>query len=172
MCVTVRHTVYPAVHTSLLANVHFSESLVWSGASGVYSINTGSSRGHLVDILLLPWVMEILQCWIFKTSPLHALIAYRWGRCWGGPTTPWIWAWEVSEVSGQSACSPAPPYQGELSRTALARSLSTEAGKQQGPRSCFHALSASSPLCSLPPARQGQLYCAAQGSCRARFPKG
>ena len=46
--------------TSSLANVHCSESLVWSEVSGFcYTINTGSLPGLLVT-LLLPCVMEIL----------------------------------------------------------------------------------------------------------------
>jgi hypothetical protein len=44
-CVTAGH---PLVHTSLLANVHCSDSLVWFQASGFcYTINTGSSLGLL-----------------------------------------------------------------------------------------------------------------------------
>jgi hypothetical protein len=38
--------VYPFDHSSLLANVHCNESLVWYEASGFcYSISTGSSLG-------------------------------------------------------------------------------------------------------------------------------
>jgi hypothetical protein len=35
-------TVYPFVHTALLADVHYNESLVWFEASGFcYTLNTG-----------------------------------------------------------------------------------------------------------------------------------
>jgi hypothetical protein len=53
--------VYPFVHTSLLANVHFNESFIWYEASGFcYIINTGTSLGLLLDILSMPCVVEIL----------------------------------------------------------------------------------------------------------------
>jgi hypothetical protein len=45
---TVCPTVYPFVHTFLLAKVHCSESLVWFKASGLcYPLNIGSSWGLL-----------------------------------------------------------------------------------------------------------------------------
>jgi hypothetical protein len=60
----VCHSVFPvcpAVHTSSLANVYCSESVVWFQTSGFCdTINIRSSLGLLV-ILLLSCVMEILQ---------------------------------------------------------------------------------------------------------------
>jgi hypothetical protein len=67
----VYHTVYSFIYTSFLANVHCNEFLVWFKASGFcYTINIGSSLGLLLDILLLPCIMEILQLWIFSPSSL------------------------------------------------------------------------------------------------------
>jgi hypothetical protein len=46
----------------IIANVHCNEPLVWFKASGFcYAINPGSSLGLLLDILLLPCIIEILQ---------------------------------------------------------------------------------------------------------------
>ena len=67
-------TVFPFAHTYLLANVHYSESLVWFQGF-CYTINTGSSLGFLSDALLLPCVMEILQLWICRTGPaVHGIV--------------------------------------------------------------------------------------------------
>jgi hypothetical protein len=41
--------------------------------------------GLCLDILLLPRAVEILQLWIYRTSP-HAPAVHRWGRGWGGST--------------------------------------------------------------------------------------
>ena len=70
-CVTWCHTAYPSVHTSLLANAHRNGSLVWLEASGFcYTVNTGSSLGLLLDILLLPSIsMETLQLYLCRTGP-------------------------------------------------------------------------------------------------------
>ena len=82
LIVIVCPTVYPFVHTSLLANVHCNESLVWSEASGFCcTSNTGSSLGLLSDVLLLCSVMEIMKPWIFKTGLLA-------GRRWHTPLIP------------------------------------------------------------------------------------
>ena len=111
MCHNVSHSIlHPFVHTSLLANVHCNESLVWFEASGFcYTINTGSSLGLLSDILLLPCVMEILQLWICRTSPFMHHMLYHCisgGDVGIGQLKPWIWAWEVAEwVSPQLSCS-------------------------------------------------------------------
>jgi hypothetical protein len=52
-------------------NGHCSASLVWFKGSGFcYTINTGSSLGLLLDILLLPRAMEILQLYS-QDLPLH-----------------------------------------------------------------------------------------------------
>jgi hypothetical protein len=51
----------PFVHTSLLASVYCNDSLLWFEVFGFcYSISAGTSMGLLSDILLLPFVMEIL----------------------------------------------------------------------------------------------------------------
>jgi hypothetical protein len=56
--------------TTILANVHCRDSLQWFEASGFCStVNTGSSLGLLLDILLFPCVMEILQLWIYRSWP-------------------------------------------------------------------------------------------------------
>ena len=53
----VRPIVYPFVHTSLLANVHCNESLVWYEASGVcYSIITGTLRVILKTVYLFTYL--------------------------------------------------------------------------------------------------------------------
>ena len=90
-------TVYPSVYTGYtllytlrythlyLQMAHCNESLICFEASGFcYTINTGPSQRLLSDILLLPYVMEILQLWICRTGPSHAPAVHRWGRCWGG----------------------------------------------------------------------------------------
>ena len=53
----VSDIVNPFSHTSLHADIHCKESLVWFEASGLYyTINTGTLPGHL----WLPCVVEIL----------------------------------------------------------------------------------------------------------------
>jgi hypothetical protein len=75
-------TEHPFVHTSLLANIHCSESLVWLETSGFfYTINTVSSLGLLLAIQLSPCVGEILQLWLYRAGPF----AHSSG-CWGEPT--------------------------------------------------------------------------------------
>jgi hypothetical protein len=50
-----QHYAYTCVHTSSLTNVYCNNSLVWNEASGgFYSINTATSLGLLLDILLVP----------------------------------------------------------------------------------------------------------------------
>jgi hypothetical protein len=67
----VCHTVYPLLPKIALMNGHCSASLVWFKGSGFcYTINTGSSLGLLLDILLLPRAMEILQLYS-QDLPLH-----------------------------------------------------------------------------------------------------
>ena len=62
VCHYIYPTIYPFVHTSLLANVHCNQSLLSFEASGFcYSINTGSSPGLLLDTLLFSVVIEIPQ---------------------------------------------------------------------------------------------------------------
>ena len=62
-------TVHPFVHTSLLASVQCSESLVWFEVSSVYyTINIGLLPGLLWDVLVLPCVLEILQLWIWNIT--------------------------------------------------------------------------------------------------------
>lgn len=61
-CGTVSCTVDPLAHITLLAGVHCKESLVWFEAPGFcYTVDTGSSPGPLLGILMLPCVVEILQ---------------------------------------------------------------------------------------------------------------
>lgn len=66
---SVSHSM-PSVRTSSLVNVHCNEALVWFEVSGYCdTINTSSSLGLLLVILLLPCVMEILQFWLSRTNP-------------------------------------------------------------------------------------------------------
>lgn len=61
VCHSVSHSVYPFIYTSSIANIYCSDLLVWYEASDFcYSINTITLLRFLLDILLLPWVMEIL----------------------------------------------------------------------------------------------------------------
>jgi hypothetical protein len=54
----------------LLVNVSYRDSFTWFEAWGFcYTINTGSSLGLLLDILLLLCIMEILQLWICRAYP-------------------------------------------------------------------------------------------------------
>lgn len=81
-------TVCPIVYTLCL---HFFDCkyywlVVWYEASGFYSINTITLLGLLLDILLLPCVMEILKLWFCRTAPSHTSVVHRWGRYWGWQT--------------------------------------------------------------------------------------
>lgn len=68
-CHNVSHSV-PFDCASLLVNVYCSGPLVCFKVSGFcYTIYTGSSPGHGLDILFQPHAMEILLLWICKTSP-------------------------------------------------------------------------------------------------------
>jgi hypothetical protein len=68
--VVCRSVSHHFVHTSLLANTHCNESLVWFQVSGFCdTINIGSSSALLPIILLLQRVMEILRLWTSKTGP-------------------------------------------------------------------------------------------------------
>lgn len=63
---TVSYAVSPFIHRALCVSVlAFTEgSSVWFKASGFcYTTNAALSLGHLLDILLLPCVVEILQLW-------------------------------------------------------------------------------------------------------------
>lgn len=67
---SVSHSV-SAIHSSSLTNIHWNESLVWFEVSSFCdTINTKSSLGLLLAVLLLPCVMETLQLWIIRTSPI------------------------------------------------------------------------------------------------------
>lgn len=61
---------YALVHTSLLLSVHCDESLVRFEVTGFcYILGTGPSLQLLLDVLLLPCAMEILQFWIYRSGP-------------------------------------------------------------------------------------------------------
>jgi len=150
-------TIYSSVRTSLLANVHCNESLVWFKASGFcYTINTGSSLRLLLESCCCPVVMEVLPFWICKTGPFTwtstSKIEYmlKWAN-----SEPQIWAWVVAELF-QPARSSKPTYHVELVSIALAGTPKTSAGKGQGQLSCFHALQVGSPV-SMP--RRPVLLC-------------
>ena len=112
----------PFVHTSLLADVHCSGSLVRFEASSFCDVNgIGSSPEFLLVNLVLCSVKEILQLWISRTG--HSLCPCRSQMMeilgWAD-SEPWIWAWVVA---GCSACESLtyPHQQGQLPSTALAR---------------------------------------------------
>lgn len=61
--------ILPLVYISLSSNVDCNEPLVNCGASGFYyAINTVTSQGLQLGILLLLCVIEILYFWICRTS--------------------------------------------------------------------------------------------------------
>lgn len=98
-----------------------------------YTISTESSLGCLSDTLLLPYVMEILYLWFYWT---WAPGVHNWGRCWGGPTQPWIWAWVIARLLSPSPLQ-CPCHQGQLSCFAEERegpahlSATAHKGKEQ-----------------------------------------
>lgn len=106
--VTQCHSEHPLVHTSFPANLHCKESGL------CHTIDTGPSLGiSLLDNLLLFCVMEILQLWIWRTSPFMCQ-----GGCWDGPThssgsgCEWLlggWACCLSLVLHSRVSSPEPP---------------------------------------------------------------
>jgi hypothetical protein len=90
----------------------------------------GSSCGLCSDILLLPWVMEILQLWNCRPGPYECSTDH--GLVWAN-SKPCILAWEGAEMVTH-----------QLSSTALASSPNVTAGKIQGQLFCSHVLWASS----------------------------
>jgi hypothetical protein len=121
--VTVCPTVYPLDHLSLLANVHYNESLVFSEASGSCNIiNTGSSPGLL---LISCCIMEILLLWIWRTcSQSSETVDSGMGQ-----PKPWIWAWVVAKLVNLPALWN--PPQGKLPSTSLASSPNASVSKGQ-----------------------------------------
>jgi hypothetical protein len=66
-------TIYPFVQTSVLADVHCNESVVWFEAFGIcYALNTGSSPELLSDTLLLPCFVK-LSSFGYVGSALHVI---------------------------------------------------------------------------------------------------
>jgi hypothetical protein len=60
---------YTLVYSSLLANAH-NDASHWYGSRPLASVTLLMlDAGPLLDILLLPCVMEILQLWLYMTSP-------------------------------------------------------------------------------------------------------
>ena len=148
------------VHTSLLASVHSSESLVCLDASGICcTICSGFSQGLFSDIQLLFNVMEILQLWIYRTSPFMCSNRSQSRRIlgWANPK-PWAWSWEIAELVKLTVllCQ---HHQGKLFSTVLASSSNSTTTNEQGQLSCSQHLRA----CLLVPLQHGCLYCAAQG---------
>ena len=112
---------HPFVHTSLLANVHYSQSLVWFEASSFCDINNiVSSPGLLLVNLLLRRVMEVLQLWFNRTGPFFVSLRFTDDIDFVvGQLRPWIWAWVVAELVSLQAL-PYPHHWGELFSTTLA----------------------------------------------------
>lgn len=68
-CIMICFTMYSFVQESLHANVHCNEALVClSPRASAYAIKTVSPLELLMDILVLPYVMESLQLLFCKTS--------------------------------------------------------------------------------------------------------
>jgi hypothetical protein len=98
-------TVYPFIHTSLLANVRCSECLIWFEASGFcYTINPGTSVGLLLTILLLPCVTELLELCIYRTGffacSSGSLVGYMWDRPTQSPGSgpEWYLSWSACQL--------------------------------------------------------------------------
>ena len=81
-CVTMCPTVHPLVHTSLLTNVHCSESLAWFEASGFYQywILTRTSQISCCCPVTLTWRSCSFGS-TFGLIPSCAPAVHRWGRC-------------------------------------------------------------------------------------------
>lgn len=77
----------PIIHMSLLASVHYKESLIWLKASVLCNtINTGPSMRVILDILFYPVLLRSCSPGSSGLAPPRALADHRWGICWGGPT--------------------------------------------------------------------------------------
>lgn len=111
----------PFAQISLLVNVHCNESLV-SGSRLLASVilSTESSLGLVLDIQLLPCVMEILKLCFCRTSTSHAPALLRWGHVVVGQL-------KVLDLDQggiwviQSATLLHPHHQGQLSRVTQRR---------------------------------------------------
>lgn len=77
MAPVVCPTVHRFAQTSLFANVHRNELLVWFDIFVFYHINTGFSLGYLPVILLLLYVMEVLlaQSSAFTTRAISTVLS-------------------------------------------------------------------------------------------------
>ena len=124
MCHSVS-TEHPFVHTSLLANIHCSESLVWLKTSGFfYTINTVSSLGLLLAIQLSPCTGQ---------APSHTPVAVG-----VSPLKALDLGLDGSELVSHQLSS-THHGQGELSSTAPCSSSNALANKRWGQFSCSHA---------------------------------
>ena len=161
-CDTVSHTVTPFIHLSLLASVHCRVSLVWLEASGFYyTINAGPSLKLLLDILLLPFVVQTLQFWVCRTSPFTCSSRSQVG--WDDRVDAGV-SQLIALVPGLGSCrigqltsAPCLHHQGKLSTIAPACSALAVMSN------CFSNLRIGFPT----PTPQGQLYCVAQVRCRS-----
>ena len=101
----VHPKVYSFFLTSLLANVHCNDSLVWFEAAGFfYTINSASLLRLLLDILFLPCLMAILQLCICRTSPfLISSSSLMENMLERANSKLWIWPWVVAELVSLSA---------------------------------------------------------------------
>lgn len=91
--------IYSFAQTTFLVNAHYNELLVWFKASDFWhKVNTRPSLRLLSDILLLPWLMEILCLWFHR--PRSFICSNRWygtdvGVC--KVKVGW-WVWVVSRL--------------------------------------------------------------------------
>lgn len=98
----------------LYLQVFMTESVAWLVASGFcYTINTGLLLELLLDILILPCVMEIQQHWICRTCLFMCFTDRRWGGCCGCPTYTIV---PGSVIAGlvKTPALPSPHHLGEL----------------------------------------------------------
>jgi hypothetical protein len=64
----------------LLADIECNDLEIWYEASGFcYYIKIGTLRGLVLNIQVLPCVMEILQLWVCMTGPFtHFHSSWMW----------------------------------------------------------------------------------------------
>ena len=125
-----------------------------------YSIDTETSLELLLDILLLPDVIEILKLWICRTSSFMCSGSSSIGRCWCEPSQS-PGSGPGRYLSGSVASSSSPTPSGELSSTDPASSSDVSANRDISPIPM--SLQPAHPC----PHQQGQLYCASKVRCRA-----
>ena len=142
-CVTVCPTIN---HTSLLENVHCTESLVWFQASGSSTLSILDPHRDSSQIsCCCPVSQRSCSFGSAGPTPSYSPAIQRWGRCLQGTNLKALDPGLGCMCVGQPTGSPKPTRPGRLSSTASTRSSSAAAGKGQSKFTCSHALRASSP---------------------------